>query len=132
MKATISSGLALVFALLLIIGCKKEDPNAVFNTSFFTTRANGRLSLYVDDVYKGDLPYFSTEPVCGGQNSDGQLPLTMQLKTGEYRITGKDSTGRVISSGTVRIGTCRTGASGGIGGQSLSASGSCVIIGLFE
>lgn len=132
MKRIFSVVFASLLAALLFTQCKKDDPNAIFNASFYTTKATGSLSLYIDDIYRGELPYFSKEPTCGAQNGDGQSPLTMQLKSGEYRIVGKNSQDRVTSSGTIAISVSTTSASGGIGGQSISNNGGCVVIGLFE
>ncbi len=132
MKRIFTVVLASLLSALLFMQCKKDDPNAIFNASFYTPDATGKLSLYIDGAYKGVLPYFAKEPTCGAQNGDGQLPLTMQLKSGEYGIVGKDSLNRIVSSGTIRISTSTNGASGGIGGQSLSNNGDCVVVGLFE
>ena len=132
MKSICSVIFISLLAAILFTRCKKDDPNAIFNASFYTTKATGKLFLYIDDTYKGELPYFSKEPSCGSQNGDGQKPLAIQLKSGEYRIVGKDSSGGAMSSGTVYISTSTTSASGGIGGQSVSSNGDCVVIGLFE
>lgn len=132
MKRLLFPVVLVVLIAALFTSCKKDDPNAIFNTSFFTTKQNGKLSLYVDGNYKGVLPYFSKEPACGAQNGDGQLPMSMQLKTGEYHIEGQDSTGKVVSSGTIYISKSTNSMSGGIGGQSTFNNGECVVIGLFE
>jgi len=132
MKTILSLVFATLFASLLFTGCKKGDPNATFQVSFFTSKANGPLSLYVDGTYKGVLPYFAQTPACGNPNTDGQLPITMVLKSGKYTIEGKDSLGRITSSGTIKISSCTMGTFGNLGGQSLSNTGDCVIVGLFE
>ena len=132
MKPILFLVFATLFASLLFTGCKKDDPNAMFHVSFFTSKANGPLSLYLDGNYKGVLPYFAQTPGCGNPNSDGQLPINMLLKSGKYTIEGKDSLGRITSSGSIKISTSTMGSSGNLGGQSLSSTSDCVVVGLFE
>ena len=131
MKSKCTVVFASLLTLLLFAQCKKDDPNAIFNASFYAAK-DGMHTLYIDDTFRGELPYFSKEPSCGSQNGDAQLPLTIQLKSGVYRITGKDSLNRVGSSGTITVSTSTMSASGSIGGLSISNNGDCVIIGLSE
>ena len=132
MKNICSVLLVSLLAALLFAQCKKEDSDTIFNTSFYTSKANAKLSLYIDDTYKGELPYFPEQPACGQINGESQKPLTTQLRSGEYRIAGRDEHNKVISLGTIKISKNKMSSSGGIGGQSLFNSGDCLVIGLFE
>ncbi len=132
MKNTLTTIFVCLLATLLFTQCNKDDNSKVFNARFYTTKANGKLSLYVDDVYKGELPYFSNAPDCGATYSDAQKPLNTQLPSGEYRIAGKNSQGQVTSYGIMKISRNKMSASGGIGGMSLNSSEECLTIGLSE
>lgn len=132
MKRICSVVFAPLLAVLLFTQCKKEDPNLVFNTVFYTTEPTGKLTLYINGANKGVLPYFSAEPGCGSQPGDGKVPLAVSLKSGSYQITGKDSLGGVISSGTIRISKSTMGVSGTTGGMRMSGDSGCLAIGLYD
>ncbi len=122
---------ALALASLFLVQCKKEDKNMVFDFNFYTSQSTAKMFLYVDDAPKGILPYFAQQPTCGSVSSDGVAPLRMQLRSGSYRIVGKDSLGTVLSSGTFHISANSMDNSGDIGGQMSAQQGHCVSLGLF-
>ena len=122
-----------IFSTVFLTQCKKEDCGKDFNTNFYTSTANTQMWLYVDDVYKGELPYMATVPECSANYGDGTPPLAMTLKTGRYKITGKNAQGVVVSDAIVTIRTNGVGGSGKIGGNRVDSRGDdCLAIGLFE
>jgi|GEM_PF-3067097 len=123
---------ASLFAVIVFTQCTKRDSGKIFNANFYTTNATGRLTLYVDDIDKGMLPYFALAPQCGAEYADGIKPLNLQLKSGKYKIVGKNEAGQVISSGIIQIGSDQMSSSGSLGGQSVANSGDCLAIGLWE
>ncbi len=132
MKIRITLGVLSLLMATLFLQCKKEDGNAVFDAQFYTSNATGELSLYIDDRYQGILPYFATAPQCGQSYGDGQRPLNVSLQAGEYRIVGKDARSREQVYGFITVGRNKMGTSGGTGGLSMSQTGDCLAIGLFD
>ncbi len=136
MKKIIYAILPVLFLALFLNGCRKEESTSgtIFNTNFYTSSAaaKGKMYLFVDDKSIGELPYFSKNPGCGGTSGDGTKPLNMQLKSGTHSIVGKDESGKIRSSGTIKISKSSMSSSVGIGGQEMYSSGDCLIIGLFE
>lgn len=134
MKMIKTSGILLttVLASVMFMQCSKDDSNAVFNTRFYTDKPNAKLSLYIDDVYQGKLPYFSTKPECGQEYGDGLKPLLATLPSGEYRITGKNEHDSVVSFGVMRLSRNKMSVSGNRGGLSVQNNGDCVIVGVSE
>jgi hypothetical protein len=118
--------------MLVVAGCNKDDSSAVFNTRFYTSEQNSKLFLYLDGNYVGVLSAFSTPPTCSNENIGVQLPLTMQLRSGRYRVVAKDSTGTVVSSSITVLGKTITSVSGSLGGQAVFASNNCVTINVFK
>lgn len=132
MKQYIAVCLSVAFATLLFTQCNKSDSGKIFNANFYTTQSTVKLTLYVDGVAKGMLPYFAQAPQCGVGYGDATKPLNLQLKSGKYRIQGKNEAGQVMSSGDIQISDNRMSTSGNLGGQSLSNTGDCLAIGLWN
>jgi hypothetical protein len=133
MKNLASVTLGLLLVPILFSQCSKEDDdNALFDTRFYTSSPSGAMSLYIDDVYKGELRYFGSAPACGSTTADAMKPLSMKLRSGEYRVTGKNAQGKIVSRSVVRLSTSTKGTSGNLGGIQLQDNGECVTIGLFE
>lgn len=132
MKRIFYSIVVCTVTMLVVAGCNKDDSSAVFNTRFYTTEQNSKLFLYLDGSYVGMLSAFSTPPTCSNENIGVQLPLTIQLRSGSYRVVGKDSTGTVVSSSIIVLGKSTTSASGSLGGQAVFASNNCVTINVFK
>lgn len=131
MKRIFPLATALALSSLLFTQCKKEDQNKIFDFNFYTSQPAIKMFLFVDDVPKGVLPYLATEPSCGTVSTDGMAPLQMQLRSGSYRIVGKDSLGRVLSSDVFRISANSMGSSGSIGGLMSNQKDNWVSVGLF-
>ncbi len=108
MKTSLTVLATLFFATLLFVQCKKkeriEHENRVFNCYFYTSNdsADVNLSLYIDDEYKGELPYVSGDPLLPG---DPELANTLQLSinSGEYSISGKNEAGQSQSKSNVKL-----------------------------
>ncbi|HTM67128.1 MAG TPA: hypothetical protein VL093_12445 [Flavipsychrobacter sp.] len=132
MKRIFYSIVVCTVTMLVVAGCNKDDSSAVFNTRFYTTEQNSKLFLYLDGSYVGMLSAFSTPPTCSNENIGVQLPLTIQLRSGSYRVVGKDSTGTVVSSSIIVLGKTTTSVSGSLGGQAVFASNNCVTINVFK
>jgi hypothetical protein len=128
-KSVISFGLAL--AAFSFFGCNKSD-DQIYEVNFFTSKANGVHTLYIDGVQKGALDYFPEPPECGQQFADGAKPLKAQLPSGTYSITGRNAQGHVTTQATVTLSESVFGTSGGTGGTYGSKNKNCVIIGLSE
>jgi len=123
---------ATLFITLLFTACEKDDMNKVFDVNFYTSNPSGKMILYIDDVAKGELSHFDTAPVCGQAFSDGANPISMQLKAGEYLISGKNDLGQIVAYGTIKITEHKLSTSGGMGGISITKNEDCVTVGLFE
>ena len=132
MKRYIVITLSFAFVALLFTQCNKRDSGKIFNANFYTTQSTVKLTLYVDDVAKGVLPYFAQAPQCAAGYGDALKPLNLQLKSGRYRIDGKNEAGQVVSSGVIQISEDRMSTSGILGGQSLNNTGDCLAIGLWK
>lgn len=124
---------ACVLAVILFAQCKK-DCDMVYNAQFYTPQSTGKLFLYIDGNYQGELPYMATAPECGKVYSDEQKPFTTQLRSGEYKLEGKDEHGVVRTAAIIRFDRKSSYLGGGPvgGGASFNTSGDCAIISLFE
>lgn len=127
MKNTITSFLTAALAVLLLTQCSKDE--TMYNAHFWTSNDTSqvRLSLYIDNVYKGELPYLTSAPGC---SSEG--PLSFPMESGKHDIVAKDAQGNIRSSGTVKM--KRTAqrssmsSSGTLGGQDLYSNNDCLIV----
>lgn len=133
MKNYVAVFAVALVSLFVFAQCKKElNDNEVYNAGFYSSRQNGKLFLYIDGAYKGELPYFAAPPTCEQNFSETQSPFYYTLKSGEYKIEGKDERGNLISSGTLRMNKSEFGGTGYIGGQDARRNGDCVMVGLYE
>jgi hypothetical protein len=132
MKNLFALILTSIFSLTLLTQCSKEDLQKEFNTNFYTSDENGTMSLYIDDEYKGVLPYMAAAPECGADYGDGVPPLNFTLKTGSYKVTGKNEQGQVVSEHILCIRADGMGASGRMGGSRGDSKGDCLAVGLFK
>ncbi len=110
--------------------CKKDD--TVYNVYFYTSKdtTEVRLSLFIDDKYKGEIPYLSQKPTYDN-DSLKHLAFSLTLTSGKYNITAKDASGIVKSEQIVKIKNNSTSVRGKIGGQELTGKDNCIIVGLF-
>ncbi len=131
MKTLSAISLSLALAATSFVGCDKAD-DTLYDVSFFTSKAQGVHTLYIDDVEKGALEYSSAAPQCGGATSDGAVPLKLQMPSGTYVIKGRDAQGKVTTFAEMTISEKTTRGSGNIGGMSISKHESCVVVGLSE
>lgn len=132
MKRTGFALIALVILAFLFAQCKKKDDNRLWNAGFYSSWAQGKMFLYINDAYQGELPYFAAPPTCEQRFSETLSPRYEQLQSGQYKITGKDSSGRVMSESWVTIREGSLGTEGGTGGARVDQNGDCVMIGLFR
>lgn len=123
----------LAASLLVAAGCSK-DSNKVYNASFYSIKAaDGPLSLYIDGVYKGQMPCHDTPLVCSAPGNDGGTPLTMQVPCGEYKLEARDTNGHTISSCKARFRKNGAGASStGPGGNWMSIQDDCLLVGFWQ
>ncbi|MBA3681640.1 MAG: hypothetical protein H0W73_10830 [Bacteroidetes bacterium] len=119
MRKSLSKMFILVSTLFVLTNCKKLGKT--YDGYFYTDIENpsGPLYLYVDDAYKGELPNLKTRLA---PNNDTLLnqALHLSLKSGRYKIVGKDAQGSVKSSGTLKFRSYSTSGSSTIGGQATS------------
>ena len=132
MKNLLAVLLVSIFSLSFLTQCKKDNLSKDFNTNFYTSDENGTMSLYIDGEYKGVLPYMAAVPECGASYGDGAPPLSFTLKTGSYKITGKNEQGQVVSEHVLRVKANGLGASGSIGGSRGDSKDDCLAVGLFK
>jgi hypothetical protein len=132
MKNLLAIPVGLLLTTVISAGCNKKD-HKLHDVSFFTRSPQRTQVLYINNVEKGTLDYFATEPQCGQQFSkDGPQPLKLQLPSGTYAISGRNAQGQITSSAEVTLSEQFKGVSGRLGGTSVTSTASCVIIGLSE
>ena len=93
-------------AVLLLTQCTKD--NTLFHFYFWTgqdTTDARLLHLYVNEEYKGELPYFNVEDSLFDCNNDSikQKALEFLLPTGRYVITAKDRQGKTELITRIRV-----------------------------
>jgi hypothetical protein len=105
--------------VLLHASCHKNDKT--YPTYFYVNadQDEGVYSLYINKVYKGDLPYFKLK-MDEITDSIKAKCLFLNLKEGTYKIEARDATGapKVQSTMKFKISSRRTSveSSGGMGG----------------
>ena len=129
MKKMLLFAPAALLTALLFTACTKEK-NRVFNANFYTSEPNTQMFLYIDDVYQGQLAFFQNKPECGGSAGDGPKLLGMQLNSGEYKVTGKNAQGTVLSTAVIRLRANSLGSTGNVGGIRMEDNGSCLTVDL--
>ena len=136
---TITAIMAAVTMALLLSQCKKDDAtNSDFNAHFWTSVENNdssALSLYINNVYKGELPYLASNPACGNADS---ITLSLTLPSGTYQLAAKDKQGITRTSSSFKIwknneetGMEVSSIPGYYGGCAVISEGNCVIVNLF-
>ena len=120
------------FAAAFIIcfsGCTRDD--SVFNCKFYTSINSNEatLTLFIDGVNKGTLPYISTAPACG--DSLISQTLQLQLESGRYKFEARDASGTVKSYSKVKITERTKSVNGNMGGISITGTEDCEVINLF-
>ena len=110
--------------------CKKDD--TIYNVYFYTSKypTEVRLLLFIDDKYKGEIPYMSQKPTFDN-DSLKQCAFLLTLSSGKYNMTAKDASGNVKSEQIVKIKNNSTSVRSKTGGQELAVKDNCVIVGLF-
>ena len=130
MKKSILFSSAAILTVLLFMSCGKSK--TTYNAHFWTSKDTSevRLDLFIDDEYKGKLPYLEQEPGCGSENA-----LSFTVEEGKHTIVAKNMQGAIKSSGTVRIrnNVRRTSlsGSGGTGGQDINLKDDCLIVKIY-
>ena len=97
MKVHLKLILFCIVVISLFSQCTKD--NEVFNSYFCSNiKSNdGHLMFYVNDVYKGELPYLEADPNCNN-DSLKHKSLFLSLKSGKYKLAIKDEAGVVKTS----------------------------------
>ena len=123
---------ALLIAIVLFLTqCTKED-NSVSKVYFYTninTDIN-RLTLYVDDQNKGELPYLAQNPICGSDSLKDKT-ICIELQSGEYRVKAYDKTGNLKSDNKIKFSSSSCSNGGMKGGCEVNRQGECIIVNLF-
>jgi hypothetical protein len=70
MRKTLLLAAATLSAVVFLAQCSKDNSNAEFSTNFYTTQAEGKLTLFINDVYQGELAYIAATPQCGATYTD--------------------------------------------------------------
>ena len=122
--------LTAVTTTLLLTQCKKDNPT--YNSYFYTTvnDQDAQLSLYIDNDYKGDLPYLANKPTCENDSLKSKS-LFLTLPAGKYKVAAKDKQGNIKSSSTLKIKSGLLESKSGTGGTEVRSSNGCLIVGLF-
>ena len=88
--------IVLLLSLFVVVQmrCGKRS-NRAFSNHFWTSKkTEGKLFLYVDDNYKGVIPYLPEAPSWSDDNlKEKTLPLRMP--SGDYKIAVKDEQNHV-------------------------------------
>ena len=132
MKNLLALTLVSLFSMVFLTQCKKDDLDKDFTVNFYTSEEDGKMSLFIDDEYKGELLYMAAIPECGKNYGDGAAPLSFTLKSGSYKITGKNEQGLEVSTHIIRLSASTKGASGRMGGCRMDGGEDCVAVGLFD
>ncbi len=133
MKSTFKLLLTMFTAILLLTNCKKNDSN--YNAYFYTSMSSSetQLSLFIDDEYRGEIPYMIVKPNCDNDVLKQQA-LFVNMKGGKHKLVAKNNLGIVMSSGMVKVSKNKLSSSSGKdgrGGQDISSEGECLIVGLY-
>ena len=134
MKTLSTSLAAFALTILLFTQCRKNEPssNTTYSAHFWTSMQSndGELKLYIDNVYKGDLPYLAYKPDCSNNDLNQKL-LSFPLPSGKHFIEAKDVHGNVKSSSNMKIETNSQSVSGGEGGMGSVSTGTCLVVEMF-
>jgi hypothetical protein len=112
--------------VVVLVNCKKFGKE--YDTYFYTDIENtsGPLTLYVDGENKGALPNLKTS-VSPGNDTVINNALHLNLRSGRYKIEGKDDQGNVKCSGTLKFRTNSLNCSSTMGGQATASSGKIIV-----
>lgn len=135
MKTIITTLTAVALTALLLTTCKKD--NTSYDSYFYTSKDTNetRLSLFIDNSYKGDLPYLKNKPTCDSTALKGQC-LYLTLTAGKHTLTAKDKQGNVKSETIFKLktnlfGTEKMSGKSQTGGDEISKKDECLIVNLF-
>jgi len=131
MKHTHSLTLTAILAIsLFLTQCKKDD--TVYNVYFYTSKDTTvvQLALYIDDKYKGIIPYISQKPTYDN-DSLKNLAFSLTLSSGKYNIKTKNAYDMVMSEQILKIKNNSTSVRGKSGGSEITGKDNCFIVGLF-
>jgi hypothetical protein len=131
MKSNFLKTTLLIAIVLFLSQCTKED-HSISKLYFYTSinPAQSQLSLYIDDQYKGELPYLSSQPVC---ESDSIMEKTifMNLESGDYRVKAYDMSGKLKSDNKIKFSSSSRSNGGIKGGCEMGGTGDCIIVNLY-
>jgi len=88
------------------------------------------MSLFLDGDYKGDLPNLHTRMAVDNDTILTQ-GLHLTLKSGKYKLIGKDKQGTIRCEGTIKFSNNSAGGSSTKGGNGSAGSGNTTVVKLF-
>jgi hypothetical protein len=121
---------AVLLISFFLTQCKKD--NTIYNVYFYTSKdtTEVRLSLFIDDKYKGEIPYLSQKPTYDN-DSLKHLAFSLTLSSGKYNMTAKDASGNVKSEQIVKFKNNSSSVRGKSGGSEITGKDNCMIVGFF-
>lgn len=133
-------GLISLTVCLSVLGCKKEEmPQKIY---FWTTENSDsvQLTLSIDGVNQGRLPYINRIPTPGSPFSCGDdtirnNALVLSLDYGRYDLEARDASGAIVISAYTKFtpSLTRFGSRDTVGGGgSVSRTDECVHLVLFR
>jgi hypothetical protein len=129
MKKLILVSFALIAGGAMFMRCQKDD--TVFDCYFYTTNdtSTTTLSLYVDDVLKGELPMLADHPECGDSILANALHL--QLTAGKYEFVARDQDDKKKCLSDVKFNMDLIDTFAKVGFLYTHDSGTCIVFGLY-
>lgn len=122
--------LLLLASAIVLTNCKKYGKT--FDTYFYTDmeNSNGPLFLYIDGDTKGELPNLKTT-LSPANDTILSNALHFRLRSGKYKIEGKDHDGTLKFSGYLKFRPGSIGTGGTMGGSGTSAAGNVIVTKIF-
>ena len=116
----------LASTIIVLTNCKKFGKT--FDTYFYTDIENtaGPLYLYIDGNSKGELPNLKTS-LSPTNDTIINNALHLRLRSGKYKIEGKDNQGTVKVSGYIKFRTNAVGNGSTMGGLGTASSDKVIV-----
>lgn len=126
MKKHIIKLILFASTIIALTNCKKLGKH--FDTYFYTDieNYNGPLFLYIDGKSKGELPNLKTS-LSPTNDTIINNALHFSLRSGKYKIEGKNNQGNLKYSGYLKFRTNSIGGGGIMGGAASASSGDIIV-----
>ncbi|MBL7711412.1 MAG: hypothetical protein JNL13_03065 [Chitinophagaceae bacterium] len=139
MKKHLFTVAAATLALSLASCDKKDDPIPTKLQGYFytpdSTSSEKPLTLYMDGVKKGYLPYIKASydrPLDFADPVLKSTALQFEFMSGTHRFESRDAEGKVVSSTTMSFDYYKNGTSGSatssVGGAGSSSTGTTAVV----